>query len=41
MYFLIEEDKLLEKYNNIWNKIRADTKKEFGSEPVYNKEFLK
>ena len=41
MYFLIEEDELLEKYNNIWNKISADTKKEFGSEPVYNKEFLK
>ena len=24
MYFLIEDDKLLEKYNNIWEKVRAD-----------------
>ena len=27
MYFLIEDDKLLEKYNTIWDKISADTKK--------------
>ena len=40
MYFLIEDDDLLEKYI-IWNKVSADTKKEFDSEPVYNKEFLK
>ena len=32
---------LLEKYNTIWNKVSADIKKEFDSEPVYNKEFLK
>ena len=38
--FLIEDDDLLEKYI-IWNKVSADTKKEFDSEPVYNKEFLK
>ena len=24
MYFLIENDDLLEKYNVIWNKLRAD-----------------
>ena len=41
MYFLIEEDDLLEKYNTIWDKVSADTKKERDSEPVYNKEFLK
>ena len=26
MYFLIEDDKLLEKYNTIWDKISADIK---------------
>ena len=41
IYFLIEEDDLLEKYNTIWDKVSADTKKEFVSELVYNKEFLK
>ena len=24
MHFLIEDDELLEKYNNIWEKVRAD-----------------
>ena len=32
---------LIKKYNYIWNKISADIKKEFDSESVYNKEFLK
>ena len=41
MYFLIEEDNLLGKYNTIWDKVSADIKKEFDSEPVYNKTFLK
>ena len=41
MYFLIEDDDLLEKYNTIWDKASADIKKEFDSEPVYNKGFLK
>ena len=35
MYFLIEDDDLLEKYNTIWDKVSADIKKEFDSEPVY------
>ena len=26
MYFLIEYDHLLEKYNTIWKKVSADTK---------------
>ena len=39
--FLIEDDDLLEKYNTIWNKVNADIKKEFDSEPVYNKKILK
>ena len=37
MYFLIEEDDLLEKYNTIWDEVSADIKKEFDSETVYNK----
>ena len=28
MCFLIEDDNLLEKYNIIWDKVRADTKKD-------------
>ena len=41
IYFLIKDDELLEKYTTIWDKVSADIKKEFDSEPVYNKEFLK
>ena len=41
MYFLIEEDELLESYNTIWDKFIADIKKGFDSEIVYNKHFLK
>ena len=41
MYFLIEDDDLSKKYNTIWDKVSADIKREFDSEPVYNKEFLK
>ena len=39
--FLIESDDLLEKYNIIWDKVSADIKEEFDSEPVYSKEYLK
>ena len=39
MYFSIEDDDLLKKYNTIWDKVSADIKKEFDSEPVYNKIF--
>ena len=41
IYFLIEDDDLLEKYNIIWGKVSADIKKEFDSKPVYIKELLK
>ena len=41
MHFLIKDDDLMNKYNTIWNKVIADFKKEFDSEPVYNKGFLK
>ena len=41
MYFLMEDDDLLEKYNTIWDKFSADSKKEFDSQPYYNKNYLK
>ena len=41
MYFLIKDDKLMEKYNTICDKVSADIKKEFDSKPVYNKKCLK
>ena len=41
MYFLTEDDDLLEKYNTIWDKVSFDIKKELDSEPVYNKDYLK
>ena len=41
MYFLIEDYDLLEKCNTVWDKVSADIKKEFDSEPVYNKNYLK
>ena len=41
MYFQIEDNELLEKYSTIWDKVSADIKKEFDSEPVYNKSYLK
>ena len=36
IYFLIENDDLLEKYT-VWDKVSDDIKKEFDSEPVCNK----
>ena len=41
MSFLIKDDKLLEKYNEIWEKVEIIIKKEFGSEPLYNEKYLK
>ena len=42
VYFFIEDDDLSEKYNTIWDiKVSADIKKEFDSEPVYNKKIFR
>ena len=41
MSFLIKDDELLEKYNEIWEKVKNNLKKEFDSEPVYNEKYLK
>ena len=39
--FLINDDELLKKYNEIWEKVKNSIKKEFGSEPVYNEKYQK
>ena len=36
MYFLIEDHDLLEEDNSIWDKVNADIKNKFDSEPVDN-----
>ena len=41
MCFLIEDDDLFEKYNTVCDKFSVYLKKEFDSEPVYNKNYLK
>ena len=40
-WILVEDDDLLEKYNTIWDKVSSNIKKQFHSEPVYNKKNLK
>ena len=39
--FFHKRDKLLEKYNGTWEKVRDSLKNEFHSEPVYNQKCLK
>ena len=41
IYFLIKDDELLEKYNEIWEKVRNSIKKGFDSDPVYNEKICK
>ena len=41
MSFLIKDDELLEKYNEIREKVKNSIKKEFDSKPVYNEKYLK
>ena len=37
----IKDDELLEKYNEIWKKVKNSNKKEFDSELGYNEKYLK
>ena len=37
---LIKDDELLEKFNEIWQKIKNSLKKEFYSKPIYNEKYL-
>ena len=41
MSYLIKDDESLEKYNEIWKKVKSSIKKEFDNEPVYNEQYLK
>ena len=41
MSFLIKDDEFLERYNEIWEKVRNITKKEFDIEPIYNEKYLR
>ena len=41
MSFLIKENELQEKYNEIWEKFKNNIRKKFDSEPVYIKKILK
>ena len=38
---MIKDDELLEKYNEIWEKVKNCIKKEFDSEPACNEKYLK
>ena len=41
MSFLTKDDELLEKYNEIWEKVENSIMKGFDNEPVYNEKYLK
>ena len=41
MYFLIEDNDLLEKYNTIWDKVSADIKKNLMANLFIIKKILK
>ena len=41
MSFLVQDSKLLEKYNEIREKVSNIIKKGFDGEPVYNDKYLK
>ena len=38
---MVEDNKLLEKCNTIWDKVSADIKKRIDCMPVYNQNYLK
>ena len=40
-FLLIKDEKLLEKYSEIWKKVSSIIKKVFDSKPVYNLKHLK
>ena len=41
MSFLMKDDELLEKYNEIWEKLKNSIKRKVDCEPVYNEIYLK
>ena len=38
--FLIKDDELLEKYNEIWEKVKNSIKKYLDNEPVYHEKYI-
>ena len=38
--FLVNNKELLKKYNEIWDKIKSLTKKEFDKKPLYNNKYI-
>ena len=41
MNFLVNDEEILEKYNEIWDKIKNLFKEKFDSKPVYNDKYIK
>lgn len=41
MNSMVNDKKLLTKYNKRWNKVSNLLKKQFDSEPVYDKRYIK
>ena len=41
MSFLIKDEKLLQKYNEIWKKVSNIIEQDFDSTPVCNKKYIK
>ena len=39
--FLIKDNELSEKYNDIWEKVKTSIKEEFDSEPICSEKYLK
>ena len=38
---MIKDDNLLDKYNEIWNKIKEKLSIKFSSKPVYDQTYIK
>ena len=41
MYFIIKDDDVLDKYSEIWDKIKNSLNTKFHSMPVYDEKYLK
>ena len=41
MAFMIKDDNILDKYNEIWNKIKETLSIKFHSKPVYDQKYMK
>ena len=41
MFFVIKDDDVLDKYNEVWNKIKMKLNIKFHSMPVYDEKYIK